>query len=80
MPKRYYECTVCGRKFPAGQGIIVTKAGITLHFHSSKCAAKFLRLLIERLDEGETRKILRELVDELKENLEKKKETEVKVI
>ncbi|MEB3816532.1 MAG: hypothetical protein LRS46_01120 [Desulfurococcales archaeon] len=67
MAKRYYTCVVCGRKFPEGQGIIIEKAGVVLHFHSRKCAAKFLKLLIERLDDNTARKVLRALVKELSE-------------
>jgi hypothetical protein len=80
MAKRYYECIVCGRKFPEGQGIVITKAGITLHFHSSRCAAKFLKLLLERLDEGEARRVLRELTEELRKSLEEKRKARAKVI
>ena len=80
MAKRYYKCIVCGRKFPEGQGIVITKAGITLHFHSSRCAARFLRLLLERLDEGEARRVLKELVEELRKSLEEKEKARVKVI
>jgi large subunit ribosomal protein L24e len=80
VAKRYYECLVCGRKFPEGQGIVITKAGITLHFHSSRCAAKFLKLLLERLDEDVARRVLRELVDELKKSIEEKRRSRAKVI
>ncbi|MCE4620346.1 MAG: hypothetical protein F7C33_04905 [Desulfurococcales archaeon] len=51
MPKRLYECTVCGRKFPEGQGIIISRGGVVLYFHSSRCAAKFLKALIESSDD-----------------------------
>ncbi len=80
LAKRYYECIVCGRRFPEGQGIVISRAGITLHFHSSRCAAKFLRLLIERMDEGEAKRVLKELKEELRKNLEEKRKLKAKVI
>ncbi len=65
LAKDYYECVVCGRKFPVGQGIVLSKGGYTLHFHSSKCASKFLKLLLERLDEGCASPALKEVLEEL---------------
>ncbi|MEB3825143.1 MAG: hypothetical protein LRS47_00560 [Desulfurococcales archaeon] len=67
MVKEYLECSVCGRKFPRGQGIVVSKSGFTLYFHSSKCASKFLRLLLERLDEECAGRSIREVLEELEE-------------
>ncbi|MCE4607040.1 MAG: hypothetical protein F7B59_06920 [Desulfurococcales archaeon] len=65
MARDYYECVVCGRKFPVGQGVILSKSGFTLYFHSNKCASKFLKLLLERLDEDCARNAIREVLDEL---------------
>ncbi|MCE4615061.1 MAG: hypothetical protein F7B60_06005 [Desulfurococcales archaeon] len=65
MPEDYYECNVCGRKFPIGQGIVLNKSGFTLYFHSNRCASKFLRLLLERLDEDCARSAINEVLDEL---------------
>lgn len=45
------ECIVCGRFFHEGQGIVIKMPGGVLEFHSSRCAQKFLRRLI---DEAET--------------------------
>ncbi|MCE4617174.1 MAG: hypothetical protein F7C32_01120 [Desulfurococcales archaeon] len=73
MARNYYECSVCGRKFPVGQGIVVSKAGITLYFHSNRCASKFLRLFLERMGEEEARRVLRELLEELSKALEEKR-------
>jgi hypothetical protein len=42
-----FRCCVCGRVFPKGQGIVVALSGGVLAFHSSKCAARFLRLLLD---------------------------------
>ncbi len=80
VPRRMYECVVCGRKFPHGQGIIMHKSGITLYFHSKACAAKFFKLLIERVDESCTKGALREILEELSEALRKRKESARKVI
>ncbi len=78
--RKYYKCLVCGRPFPRGQGIIIEKAGFKLTFHSSKCAAKFLKLLMERIDSDCIRPALRELVKELEESLKIKQEKTKKVI
>jgi large subunit ribosomal protein L24e len=80
VAKRYYTCIVCGRKFPEGQGIIIEKAGIVLHFHSRRCATKFLKLLIERLDDSTARKVLGELIKELEEARRARAERARKVI
>ena len=73
MARNYYVCSVCGRKFPVGQGIVITKAGVTLYFHSNRCASKFLRLLLERMGEDEARRVLRELLEELSKALDEKR-------
>ncbi len=80
MAKRYYTCIVCGRKFPEGQGIILEKAGIVLHFHSRRCAVRFFRLFLERLDDDAARRALRELVKELEEARRAREERARKVI
>ncbi len=77
---KYYVCIVCGRKFPRGQGIVVEKAGFTLAFHSSRCASKFFRLLLERLDDSCARPAIRELIGELEEANRKRMEKRKKVI
>jgi len=70
LAKRYYECLVCGRRFPEGQGIVLYKAGTPLYFHSSRCAAKFLRLLLENLEDACAKPALQETVSALKAALE----------
>ncbi|MCE4625095.1 MAG: hypothetical protein F7C35_04445 [Desulfurococcales archaeon] len=80
MAGKYYVCIVCGRKFPEGQGIIIRKAGFTLAFHSNRCASKFFRLLLERVDDSCVRPALREIIDELKKALEIKAAKSKKVI
>ena len=42
-----FKCCVCGKVFPEGQGIVIKLAGGVVAFHSSKCAARFLRLLLD---------------------------------
>ncbi len=80
MPREYYECIVCGRKFPKGQGIVLRKAGFELAFHSNRCASKFLRLFLERLEDSCAKPALQEVIDELRKALEQKKEKTKKVI
>jgi hypothetical protein len=80
VPRRLYECVVCGRRFPHGQGIIMHKSGITLYFHSKACAAKFFKLFIERLDDSCTKGVLREILEELNEALKERREKVRKVI
>jgi cell division FtsZ-interacting protein ZapD len=68
VPKRQrYTCLVCSRVFPQGQGVVIERGGIVLPFHSKTCAVKFFKLLVERLDEAEFKKVVRELVKELEE-------------
>ncbi len=61
------RCTYCGRKFPEGQGIKLTLCGEELAFHSNKCLARFLKLLVERVEAEKLRAPLKELLKELKE-------------
>ncbi|MCE4599338.1 MAG: hypothetical protein F7C81_03975 [Desulfurococcales archaeon] len=80
MARVYYTCIVCGRKFPHGQGIVMSKAGYTMHFHSRDCAYRFMKLLLERLDDSCVQGPLRELINEMEKALEEKKKKTVKVI
>lgn len=80
MAKRLYECVVCGRKFPEGQGIVIAKGGLVLHFHSSRCAAKFLKRLIENADDQCILKAARETLNEFREAIEAKRKASRKVI
>lgn len=45
------RCIVCGRTFPEGQGVAISRGGLRLEFHSSRCAAKFLRRLLTEADD-----------------------------
>lgn len=40
-------CMVCGRPFPDGQGIVISRGSIYMAFHSSRCASKFLQRMIK---------------------------------
>lgn len=61
-----YECIVCGRKFPHGQGIIISRGGVVLAFHSKACLARFFRVFVEVIDEKEFKKSYRLTVEEFK--------------
>jgi len=64
------RCLVCGRPFPEGQGIVVKRGKIYLSFHSSRCAAKFLRMLVMDSEEiGCLEGLISRLVEELERAL-----------
>ncbi len=77
VERKRYVCIVCGRKFPYGQGIIVSRAGITLTFHSKSCLTKFFKLFIENLDEKEFKKASRVVVEEFRKLRELKSKPKV---
>ncbi|MFP3285833.1 MAG: hypothetical protein RXP86_01025 [Acidilobus sp.] len=72
-----YTCLVCGRTFYEGQGIVIRRGNLELAFHSARCAAKFLRLLVERAEsdciESSSIRVSKELEDALSKKLEAKK-------
>jgi len=68
--KTKYKCIVCGRKFPQGQGIIIEYSKYKLAFHSSRCASKFLKLLLERVPEETLGKYIGKIIEEFEERLE----------
>ncbi len=70
MVREKYRCIVCGRVFPKGQGIVVNYGKILLTFHSSKCASKFFRELLNITPYEELGKYVKELYDEYIEKLE----------
>ncbi|MCE4619169.1 MAG: hypothetical protein F7C82_00295 [Desulfurococcales archaeon] len=80
MGKRLYECIVCGRKFPEGQGIIISKGGVILYFHSNRCASKFFKRLIENTEDSCIVKALKETQEEFKQAIDAKKKSVRKVI
>ncbi|MCE4604709.1 MAG: hypothetical protein F7B20_07080 [Aeropyrum sp.] len=75
-----HRCIVCGRVFHRGQGVVVKLPGGVLEFHSSRCAQRFLRMLLEdRHSECVQREAL-SLARELEGALEKAAEKRAKVI
>ena len=73
----YRKCIVCGRKFPEGQGIVISFSKRDLCFHSKKCAVKFLRRLVDKsLEEPKISKLILEVAKEFEE---KAKEPEKKI-
>ncbi len=78
--KRTHTCVVCGRPFPDGQGIVISVRGKVLEFHSSRCASKFLRLMLERGDSSCLDGLIVQMVKEFREANEKRRESKGKVI
>lgn len=68
--KNKYKCIACGRIFPKGQGIVIKYSKYTLAFHSSRCASKFLKLLLERVPEETLNRYIGKIIEELEERLE----------
>lgn len=82
MSKKY-ECLVCGRIFPEGQGIKLSLAGKDVYFHSKRCALKFFKSLILYIDqkilEQAIRLAIREFEERLREVHEKTKKSLEKI-
>lgn len=74
------KCIVCGRVFPGGQGVVLRSGEVILSFHSSKCASKFLKILLEKLPPDEVKPYLTKIVDELEEVLKAKARAKAKKI
>ncbi len=71
------RCIICGKMFPEGQGIVITRGRIALYFHSKRCAVKFLRKLIEETtDTACLEKLLNETLKSIEEA---RKEPEKKI-
>lgn len=70
---RRFKCIMCGRLFPEGQGVLISRGGLTLTFHSGRCAYRFLKLLFERADERCVLDAARSLASELEKVLELRK-------
>ncbi|MEN2999163.1 MAG: hypothetical protein ABDH61_01090 [Acidilobaceae archaeon] len=71
-----HRCIVCGRLFPEGQGIVLSRGNATLKFHSSRCAAKFLRIFFDRASSSsleEMGRLAKEMERALEEGAVKKK-------
>ncbi len=80
MVRNRYKCIVCGRVFPEGQGIVIKYGNLVLSFHSSRCAAKFLKRLVENTPYEDIGKYVREVYEEFIEELKKKEELRAKKI
>lgn len=65
-----YKCVVCGRAFPRGQGVVLKVRDVSLEFHSSKCASKFLRRLLESAPLEDIIKYVKETRDLFVKDLE----------
>ncbi len=74
------KCVVCGRLFPEGQGMVLRSGEVILSFHSSKCASKFLKILLEKLPPDEAKPYLTKIADELNEVLRAKARAKAKKI
>jgi hypothetical protein len=80
LVKGKYRCVVCGRVFSEGQGIILRVNDDVIPLHSSKCATKFLRSVVERLEPSVARGIIKDVKKEFHELLEKRlKESSKKI-
>lgn len=68
-----HRCLVCGRRFPEGQGLVISRGGLRVEFHSSRCASKFLkRLLTEVEDSLCIEKTVKRIIKEYEELLKLK--------
>jgi len=72
---RNRRCLVCGRVFPEGQGIVIAREGLVLEFHSSRCAARFMRKLFE---ESEEFGCIKKAAEKIMREFEKSRELEEK--
>jgi hypothetical protein len=66
---RKYECLVCGRVFPEGQGIKLNLAGREVYFHSKRCALKFFKSLVLYIDQKVLEQAVKSTVKEYEEKL-----------
>lgn len=74
------ECVVCGRKFSAGQGVSITIGGRSFSFHSKGCALKFLKKVLEGVEQQEVLKVAERVAEEFNTILKEKAERLVKKI
>jgi len=80
LVKAKYKCIICGRVFPKGQGIVINYGNFTIPFHSSRCAAKFLKRLLEEIPREDIGKHVKRLYEDLLEELKKREELKAKRI
>jgi len=77
---RKLVCIVCGRKFPQGQGVVISIEGKEYTFHSKSCAIKFLRRVIDEAQELGIKRIMDSVEKEFIEELKRREELRKKVI
>ncbi len=73
-------CIVCGRKFSEGQGVTINVSGRSYSFHSKGCALKFLRKVLEGIEQSEVGRAMEKVADEYAEMLKEKAERTAKKI
>ncbi|HEU97691.1 MAG TPA: hypothetical protein ENO36_02400 [Fervidicoccus fontis] len=68
-----HKCVVCGKEFYDGQGYVISRSGMHLEFHSSRCLAKFFtRVLFESSDVSCINETIKKLTKEYEEIQSKK--------
>jgi predicted nucleic acid-binding Zn-ribbon protein len=68
-----HKCIVCGRIFYDGQGYILSRGGMQLEFHSSKCLTKFFtRVFYDSSDISCLNETIKKLLKEYEELNEKR--------
>jgi len=75
-----YRCVVCGRVFPKGQGIVLSYGDLTLSFHSSRCASRFFKSLVERVPREELKGYVKKIMEEYEEALSQREKARAKKI
>jgi len=73
-------CVVCGRKFSAGQGILISFGRSTYSFHSKACALKFVKKVLEGLEPSELEKVADRVAEEYSKILKEKADRVAKKI
>ena len=71
------RCSVCGKVFPEGQGIVMRFRDRDLFFHKRTCAVKFLRELIPLLQQDCSSSVERVLKSFSKAIEERRKEKKI---
>jgi len=71
------RCSVCGKVFPEGQGIVIRFRDRDLFFHKRTCAVKFLRELIPLLQQDCNSSVERVLESFSKAIEERRKEKKI---
>jgi len=73
-------CIVCGRKFPRGQGVVLTIDNKEYAFHSKRCVIKFMKRVIEELDKSVIKSVFDRVAGEFEKELESARERTAKKI